>query len=625
MTKPSLLVLWISRVSPFGIGPALVRLNGLGCISPGNLFSLSLLSLLLAFAETFSVALMLPLLIFIEHNREIDALATNSQLWATVRDGFAFLGMPVTLTALAFCVLLMILLRQAVFYAESMHTMQLKHRAAAILAQRMFNTIFRSNAIHIQQLGTGQFQTVLDELPTEAATIIRFYGLLLAGIASIFAYSVVILVASPIAALFSFAVVMAMLTALRGFAKRARTLSNVFVDRRSALARYLAERYAGWRLIKLSSIGRSEQDLFLRHFQDMASIKFEKFRISVLMESAIVPTLSVVALVGMVLAVELSSLALSTITTFILVLIRVIPITRVLASQRQRIATFCVMLERFAGYLKDAESAAEGDSGAAQFSGVNKEIRFENVSVAYPGNDKLALTDVSVAIPAGSICAIVGPSGAGKTTFADLFPRLLLPSGGRILCDGRPLGEFSLASLRGKIAYVAQKPLLLTGSLRENISYGVAAASDDEILNAVRAANMDDFLATLTQGLDTIVGEGGAGLSGGQQQRLALARAFLQKADLLILDEPTSAQDYLSEQKLATSLASYQKRTGSTIIVIAHRLNTIRNANYIIVLDGGRLIESGPVASVALKDGWYAEMIESSAIPNHNSQHTYKE
>lgn len=616
MSNRSILVLTISRVSPFGIGPALVRLHELGCLSPGNLVSLSLLSLLLAVTETFSVALMLPLLVFIEHNRDIEVLAHNSRLWEAVRDGFALVGLQVSLATLAFCVMLMILLRQAVFYAESLHTMHLKHRAAATLAQRMFSAIFRSNAAHIQGMGTGRFQTMLDELPGEAATIIRFYGLLLAAIASIFVYAVVIFIASPFAAIFSFFVILAMLGMLRGFAKRARALSEVFVSGRAVFGRYLAERYSAWRLIKLSSNGRSEQELFLKHFQDMATIKFEKFRISVLMESAIVPTLSFVALVGMVLAVELSSLALSTITTFILVLIRVIPITRVLASQRQRMATFCVMLEKFARQLTDSEVAMESDTGSISFTGVRREIRVENVRVVYPGNDRAALDDVNVVIPAGSICAVVGPSGAGKTTFVDLLPRLLTPAKGTISIDGRPLGDFSLASLRSRMAYVAQKPLLLTGSLRENILYGVFAASDDEILRAIRAANFDEFVSTLTQGLDTIVGEGGSGLSGGQQQRLALARAFLQRADVLILDEPTSAQDYLTEQKLAASLLAYQQQTGSTIIVIAHRLNTIKNADYIIVLDGGRVVESGPVSSVALRDGWFAQMMESHAIPD---------
>ncbi len=219
-------------------------------------------------------------------------------------------------------------------------------------------------------------------------------------------------------------------------------------------------------------------------------------------------------------------------------------------------------------------------------------INFRNLSFRYPGRpDEEVLRDINMKIPENQLVALVGSSGAGKSTIASLILRLHEPTEGEILFDGRSSREFSLSSLRSQIALVPQDVFLFGGSIRENISYGRPGATDDEILEAAEKANALEFIDRFPDKLDTIVGERGTQLSGGQRQRIAIARAVLKNPRILILDEATSSLDSESERLVQDALEKLM--VGRTSIVIAHRLSTIRKADQIMVLDDGRIVEEG--------------------------------
>ncbi|CAM2833248.1 ABC transporter ATP-binding protein [Rariglobus hedericola] len=218
-------------------------------------------------------------------------------------------------------------------------------------------------------------------------------------------------------------------------------------------------------------------------------------------------------------------------------------------------------------------------------------LAFEHVVLTYD-NDTAALRDVSISIPAGTTCALVGPSGAGKSTFANLVPRFYDVSSGRITLDGVDIRDVSLADLRRNIAIVSQEPVLFNDTVYNNLLLGRHDATREEVEQAARDAFAHDFILTLPQGYETIVGERGATLSGGQRQRLAVARAFLRNAPILILDEATSALD--SESEAAIQLALRKLVVGKTVLIIAHRFSTIRDASLILVFDQGRIIDAGP-------------------------------
>jgi ATP-binding cassette subfamily B protein len=235
------------------------------------------------------------------------------------------------------------------------------------------------------------------------------------------------------------------------------------------------------------------------------------------------------------------------------------------------------------------------------------ELEFEDVTFHYPTRrDASALNDFNLRVRPRERLAVVGPSGAGKTTIFQLAERFYDPQGGRVLLDGVDLLDADPADIRQRIAMVPQETVIFAASARDNLRYGNWAASEEQVWQAVRDANAEEFLRALPQGLDTYMGEGGARLSGGQRQRIAIARALLRDAPLLLLDEATSALDAESERLVQDALDRLM--ADRTTIVIAHRLATVRAADRIVVMDGGRMVEEGTHSTLTRRGGLYARL-----------------
>ncbi len=240
-----------------------------------------------------------------------------------------------------------------------------------------------------------------------------------------------------------------------------------------------------------------------------------------------------------------------------------------------------------------------------QVTEVKGDFVFENVCFSYPGNDKHALENINLHVREGETIALVGSSGAGKSTMAHLVIGFVRPTSGRLLLDGRDMNTLDLRSYRTFISVVTQETLLFDGTIRENICYGVQP-TEFELMDAVRSADLMDFIDTLPEGLDTQVRENGARLSGGQKQRIAIARALLRNPRVLILDEATSALDVESESQIKSALDHLVK--GRTTFIVAHRLSTVRDADRIVVMQNGRIAEIGNHRELVALNGIYAEM-----------------
>lgn len=251
----------------------------------------------------------------------------------------------------------------------------------------------------------------------------------------------------------------------------------------------------------------------------------------------------------------------------------------------------------------------EPNTGTLKLSGVQGQIRFENVSFRYAGSDQPALQEFNLTLPAKQTTALVGQSGSGKTTLANLITRFYQPQSGQIWIDDTPLNDIELHNLRAQIAYVSQNVVLFNDTLAANIAYGHDESDQAAIIAAAKAAHAWEFIKKLPQGLNTVVGDQGASLSGGQRQRIAIARAFLKNAPILIMDEATSALDNQSEQMIQQAMDTL--RRDRTVIIIAHRLSTIESADQIVVMEHGRLAEIGNHQTLLTQNGIYARLYQN--------------
>jgi subfamily B ATP-binding cassette protein MsbA len=397
---------------------------------------------------------------------------------------------------------------------------------------------------------------------------------------------------------------------VRAFSKRMRAASKMSLDSIRLISHSIEETITAHKVIKIFG-GQSQQRH--RFWRDTESFRRAQMREAV-PASATTPITHIAASVAVA---GITFLALSQTTgqagasaggfiSFITAMLMLIAPIKQLTSVNTTLQRGLAACESVFSVL-DMDS--ENDNGHITLQKASGNIEFNRVSFNYPGSDRLALDSISFRIAAGTTVAVVGASGGGKTTISALIPRFYSATSGNILIDGIDIENLSLASLRSNIALVSQDIVLFNDTIEANIAFGsTVSTAREDVREAAIAANAWEFISQLPDGLDTRVGENGAKLSGGQRQRIAIARALLKNAPILILDEATSALDTESERLVQLALGTLMQNR--TTLVIAHRLSTIERADCILVLDQGRIVESGNHAELLLAKGHYAKLIQ---------------
>jgi ABC-type multidrug transport system fused ATPase/permease subunit len=309
------------------------------------------------------------------------------------------------------------------------------------------------------------------------------------------------------------------------------------------------------------------------------------------------------------------TMTVGSLTVFLAYLSRFFKPVQDLAKMTNAVAQTTVGLERIQSIL-DIEMSTQERSDAREPDTFNGAIEFEHVAFAY-NPEVPVLQDATFSIAPGQFVGVVGGTGSGKSTIVSLIPRFYDPTAGRILIDGTDVREYSLRGLRGQIGFVLQETVLFRGTVRENIAYGRHRATDAQIVAAAKLANADEFIVKMSGGYDAPIGERGITLSGGQRQRIGIARAFIRNAPILILDEPTASLDTESEQLVMEGLDRLMK--GRTVLMITHRLNTIRGADTIIVLHNGIVAEQGTHEELLGAGGIYAGLYRAKPVSSATS------
>ncbi len=394
------------------------------------------------------------------------------------------------------------------------------------------------------------------------------------------------------------------------FGNQLRKIATTGQERTADMSTALQETLTGIRIVK----GFTREDAEDRRFARFNEAYFRTNMKSTQVSSITSPVLEAVGVIGVAgiiwyggSQVINGAMTPGTFFSFLTaVFLMYTPIKR-LASANNTIQQALAAADRVFNVL-DVSTEAARDTGTRALSGVASTIELRNVSFRYDGVESAALQDVSLAVNTGEVLAIVGSSGAGKTTLVNLIPRFYDPTAGAILIDGVDLREIRLAALRQRIGIVSQETLLFDDSVRNNIAYGKDQVEDGAIIEAAQAAYAHDFIARLPNGYDTLIGENGVKLSGGERQRLAIARALLRNPPILILDEATSSLDTESERMVQMALANLMK--GRTTFVIAHRLSTVQRADRIAVLADGRLVELGRHEDLLESGGVYQRLYQ---------------
>jgi ATP-binding cassette, subfamily B, bacterial len=538
------------------------------------------------------------------------------ELIETLQTGETGAGAYRLITQLALIALFIYLARAGLEFLRSYMAHVAGWGVVADVRRAMYGHLQRLSLRFYEDKQTGQLMSrtvndsdLLEKLIAHAVPDVLVNVLMLVGV------SVMLFLMSPQLMFLTLIPVPLILLAMRGFAVYVHPAFHKRQHELGELNAILQDNLSGMREIKTFTREAAEAERIGTRLENYKNSLLRALKLMATFE----PFVNLAAGVGVIVVIYfggrmalVGTLSVAELVTFFLYLELFYQPIRQLSSAWEQVQEAVAGAERVDELLAEQPDIADAPDATELVGRARGHLRFENVAFAYqPGQS--VFENISLNVPAGSMLALVGPTGAGKTTLVSLIPRFYEVTSGRITLDGHDLRDLTLASLRRQISIVLQDVFLFHGTVRDNIRFGRADASEAEMQEAARVANAHAFIERLPEGYDTLIGERGVKLSGGQKQRLAIARAVLRDAPILILDEATSAVDTQTERLIQEALERLM--VGRTTVVIAHRLSTIRNADQIVVLGERGVVERGTHTELLRQGGVYAGLARVQGEP----------
>jgi len=566
--------------------------------------------LLVTLLEAVSVATFIPLLELLQNNGDLSLNKSPSVWWKYFDSFYKYFGLELNMLTLSLSIITLVFLRQLFNYINVINLLTLKNRVGRDIAMSCLNGIYKADSGYIINFKTGAFINTIDRQSQIAAGIIRAFSTLFGIFITAIAYFSVMLITSPAATLIAVAIMGLIILSVERYVKVALDLNKDLINFKEIYTNFLGDRYRNWRAIKISS-SEDREVLLAKTYAE----KFFILSVRIAKNSGkniiiISPIMTVFSLATLYISVVHFHMSISEIAIFILILVRLIPTSQNMANQRQQIASSRPSLHKVINVIKDSRNKQEnlyiGDSFIDKFESIN----IIDATYTYPNAKFKALSKVTCSIPSNKKTAIIGRSGSGKSTLTDIIACLISPQEGDVKFGSNSSNLYSLRSIRTRISYVSQQPLIFNASVFDNVSYVKPSASEEEVVHVCKAAKADTFINNLPNKYDEILHESGTNLSGGERQRIMLARAFLKDSDIIILDEATNSVDLESEEAINKALDHIAKDNNKTIIIIAHNMKTIENIDHLIILDKGKLIDQGKPEDLKYDNNWYKKMLD---------------
>jgi ATP-binding cassette, subfamily C, bacterial len=569
------------------------------------------LILLVSATQGVQLLLLVPLMQVVGLDVQQGSIGWLAQV---VANTFEFVGVPLTLASVLGTFVLITTVLSLLTRWQTIHNFKLEQDFVAILRQRLYRVIANSDWLTFSRHRSSDFTHALtSELDRVGETTAHLLRLLTTAIL-LFIYILFALRLSVTMTGMVFAAGLILVLALRRKARRAHWIGKEISTAESSLYSAAIEHLSGMKTVKSYGVEERNTEIFSKLSERVARVF--SWNVHNTAGTAFWFTVGSAVILSLILYASVAVLGMTAAELLLLLFLfnRMIPLFNRIQGYYQMYLNQLPAFSRVMELQARCEAAAEARAEASEAVEFKESIRFEAVSFSYGGQGTIAaVRDLDLVIRVGETTAIAGPSGAGKSTIADLVLGLIAPTEGRVLVDEMPLGPEQMRSWRSQIGYVAQDTFLLNDTVEANLLWARPEASEEEVWEVLGLAAADGFVSKLPDGLATVLGDRGVRLSGGERQRLALARALLRRPSLLILDEATSALDSENEKRIQSAIEGLHGRT--TILIITHRLSTIRGADLIYVLERGCLVESGGWEElIGKKGGRFAALAEAQDI-----------